>query len=445
MIARLLYAWERVRSSLWFVPAAMSLAAAALAFVSGRLDESLASADRSLWFLYGGDREGARTVLSTIAGSMITVAGVTFSVSMVALSLASSQFGPRLLLNFMRDRGNQVVLGTFIATFVFCLLALGQGGRSPDAVPAVSTTAGLALAVASLAVLIYFIHHMASSIRAERVVEAVARDLDRAVERLFPESDGEAAVADDARLAPPSRERVYVTAPVDGYIQAVDEAGLVSTAVDEDLVVETLRRPGHFVVEGEPILFVSGRPEIAPATMTRLREGFIIGRQRTHDQDPEYGIHQLVEVAVRALSPGVNDPYTALSCVDWLGAVLCKVGRRRLRAPRRRGPDGRVRLVLSPISFEGMVDAAFNQIRQCARTTPAVSMRTLESFARIARCAIDDERRAVVRRQADLVFHGADPEALQPRDREDLEERYRAVLDALDAWSEPVALERPGP
>jgi uncharacterized membrane protein len=186
MRVRLLNLLARVRSSLWFLPGCMSLVAAVLAVTMARLDSVVATSEEK-WpqaFLYNGDIEGARILLGTIASSMITVAGVTFSITVVALSLASSQFGPRLLSSFMRDRGNQLVLGTFIATFLFCLLALGfgRGGLEEVVIPTVSATVAVLLAVASLAVLIYFIHHVASSIRAEHVVDAVAQDLDAAIE-----------------------------------------------------------------------------------------------------------------------------------------------------------------------------------------------------------------------------------------------------------------------
>ena len=433
MIHRLLHLGERVRSSLWFVPTWMSLAAAGLALASRELEPLLADGDLSP-FLYPGDREGARTLLSTVAGSMITVAGVTFSVTVVALSLASSQFGPRLLLNFMRDRGNQLVLGTFIATFLFCLLALGQGGDDPQAVPTVSATLGLLLALASVAVLIYFIHHVSSSIRAERVIDGVARDLEGAVERLFPRSLAESG--DDAEAVEAEEDLgdgPAATSAGDGYVQWVDEDRLVAIAAEEGLVLRAVRRPGHFVVEGEPLVVAPGAGEALPAEVAdRIRACFLLGRQRTQGQDPEYGVHQLVEVAVRALSPGVTDPYTALSCVDWLGAVLCKVGSRPLRSPRRRDAEGALRLVVDPITFGGMLAAAFNQIRQCAQTTPAVSIRMLETLERVGRGVSDEDRCAAVRVQADMVFHGGLFEGMQECDRQDMEDRHRAVMEVLE-------------
>ncbi|HSB53239.1 MAG TPA: DUF2254 family protein [Gemmatimonadales bacterium] len=176
----------------------------------------------------------------------------------------------------------------------------------------------------------------------------------------------------------------------------------------------------------------AGRVELAPGIAERVQGCFILGRQRSPEQDAEYGVHQLVEVAVRALSPGVNDPYTALACVDWLGAVLCKIGRQPLRTPQRLGPDGSLRLIMASVTFEGMLAAAFNQIRQSARATPAVSIRVLEALARIGGSVIEESHRTAVRAQADMVLHGALSEGIQDCDRQDLEARSRAVIEVLE-------------
>lgn len=437
MRVRLLNLLERVRSSLWFVPGVMSIAAAILAVATARLDWIVAMSEKK-WtqaFLYSGDIDGARTLLGTIASSMITVAGVTFSITVVALSLASSQFGPRLLTSFMRDRGNQLVLGTFIATFLYCVLALGFGrsGLEEVVIPAVSATAAVLLAVASLAVLIYFIHHVASSIRAEHVVDAVAQDLDAAIESLFTRLASDAgdddetpeAVGDDAKGA-------VVTAGCDAYVQAIDEQGLFEIAESEDLVFRVLRRSGHFVVESEPLVVVVDTEDIDDNLASRIRRCFILGRQRTGEQDPEYGVHQLVEVALRALSPGINDPYTAIACINWLGAVVCKIGRHHLRPPRRRGEDGTVRVHHNPLTFDGFLDAAFDQIRQNARPHPSVSIRLLEVLRTIGEQVEVPARRRAVRRQADMTYEGAMSQEPQEKDRNDLEARYKAIVDLLD-------------
>lgn len=413
----------------------MSIAAAGLAMFSARIDAEI-GVDPPEWlapFLYDGDLAGARVLLSTVASSMITVAGVAFSTTVVALSLASSQFGPRLLISFMRDRGNQIVLGTFIATFLYCVMALrgGDNQAEPIVVPMVATTIALVLSVCSLGVLIYFIHHIASSIHAEHVVDTVARGLSEAVDRLCPEQE-EALSEDDGDCGSATGAAVAIYSGADGYIQAVDERGLVNLADDEDLLLRLRCRAGQFVVCGEIMAQVDARVGIEPALAEKIRRHFLIGRRRTDEQDPEYGIHQLVEVAVRALSPGVNDPFTAISCVDWLGATLTKIGRRGLRSPRRRGKSGALRLVTDPITFAGMLSASFDQIRQNAVGNPAVSMRILESLHSIARQIRDPAQCAALRTQADMTFDGAHPQDLQEKDREDLTQRYRVVREAID-------------
>ncbi len=433
MRVRLASLWYRLRSSLWTVPALMSAAAVVLAVFASHLDDDIAR-DAPLWasaLLYTGDLDGSRALLTTIASSMITVAGVAFSITVVALSLASSQFGPRLLGNFMRDRGNQVVLGTFLATYLFCLMALRTLGGSEDTVPVVSTSVALLLAIASLGVLIFFIHHISTAMQAEHVVDAVARDLLTAVDQLVPDLGEEAVREDDGADDDPQQESgIPLASCTDGYIQAVDEERLVELAEENDLIVRLRCRAGHFVVAGECLAMLTGA-EIHDETAAALRRCFLIGRVRTGEQDAEYGIHQLVEVALRALSPGINDPFTAVACVDWLGAVMTKIGRRRLRSPRRRDADGRLRLVTDPLTFGGMLAAAFDQIRQNAGGHPAVSIRLLEALRSVADELREDDRYEPVREQAHMTYTAANPEGLATKDRNDLERRYRAVLDIV--------------
>lgn len=215
-MSRLRALWEYLRGTYWAVPSAMAVAAAGLSFGAIQLDEFTTTTvlDRLSW-VYTGGPEGARAVLSTIASSMITVAGVTFSITIVALTLASQQFGPRLLRNFLRDPGNQIVLGTFVSTFIYCLLVLRtvRGSDEEEFVPHLAVTLGVGLAMLSLGVLIYFIHHVATSIQAARIIANVAEDLEGAINQLFPDSVGEDASTADLprrhrrRQAPSMRVR----------------------------------------------------------------------------------------------------------------------------------------------------------------------------------------------------------------------------------------------
>jgi uncharacterized membrane protein len=414
----------------------LSAGAALLSLAASELDH-LIPVGRSPIFLYGGDQEGARTLLATIAGAMVTVAGVTFSVTVVALSLASSQLGPRLLLNFMRDRGNQFVLGTFIGTYLFCLLALGSSSKLEAFVPRVSATMALGLAVVSVVVLIYFIHHVATSIRADHVIDGVACELEAAVQRVFPDGDTDIAASDaEENEGPDFSKATLVGAPSSGYVQAVDEDGLVGDAESGDAVIEALVRAGHFVAAGEPLAAVCGPGRSSGNLTERIQGRFLLGRQRTPEQDPEYGVRQLVEVALRALSPGLNDPNTAVTCVDWLGAILSGIARRPARPMRLYDDEGTLRVLVDPVSFNGLVESAFNQIRQNARGNPAVSMRILEALRRMAASVEDPQRKAAVLDQAKLVFESAKAADLQDLDRTGLEERYRALLESASDSAE---------
>lgn len=432
MVMWLRHLWERLRGSLWFVPGSMSLGALGLAMACARLDAAAASWGTLSPYLYHGSPENARLLLSTVAGSMITVAGVSFSVTMVALSLASSQLGPRLLGNFMRDPGNQVVLGGFIATFLFCLLSLGSAPQQQVAFISVSASVALLLAVVSLLLFIYFIHHIATSLQADHVVQSVAADLRKSLNLIFPanpDARDETADAGDARSIV-DRATIEVCASATGYVQAVDESGLLDLAEENDLWFQVVRRPGDFVTRGSELVRVAGSDNLDAELEARLQNAFIIGGNRTADQDPEFGVHQLVEIALRALSPGINDPFTAIACIDHLSGILAEIADRAERAPWRRDSRNTMRLALDAIEFRGVLDAAFNQIRQNAMGSPAVVLRLVEGLHRIAGSVRREDRRDAIRAQATMIYE-ASAERLRGGDLEALNERIDALNRTL--------------
>ena len=436
--ARLAHLWESLRTSYWFVPTLMTAAAIGLSFASVHVDGLLkVKWVRTVGWIWAGSPEGAREVLSTIAGSMITVAGVAFSITIVGLTLASTQFGPRLLRNFVRDLGNQVVLGTFVSTFVYCLLVLRtvRGGDGAEFVPYLSVTLGVAFALASLGVLIYFIHHVAGTIQAEHLIAAVAGELETAIEQMFPEKLGEPGPQDLAESpgeAPEETagEAAFVESDRSGYVQAVSDDDLVSIASEEDLVLELLQVPGHFISHGGALARV-WPPVRAGGVEDRVREAFIIGRRRTPTQDPEYAVHSLVEIGVRALSPGINDPFTAMACLDWLGAALSGLAERRIPSPYRHDGRGRLRVIARGTDFPQMADAAFNQIRQYGRGSVSVLLRLLDTIAAIAGHVRRAEDRASLLRHADQVAQDAREALANERDLHEVEQRHAATLQAL--------------
>jgi uncharacterized membrane protein len=437
MRAQLLNHWDRVRSSFWFLPALLAAAAILLALASVEFDRVVTDRwlDRLGW-VYGGGAEGAAAVLETIAGSMMTIAGVVFSMTLVALTLASSQFGPRLLRNFMRDTSNQFVLGTFVATFLYALLVLRTIRREEEDlfVPQLSVTIALVLALAAIGVLIYFIHHVSVSIQADEIVGRVGDELDECIERLYPEQarpahPGPDGCADSLALSFCKIEEARaVPAPRDGYLQYLDESLLLNRAIECDLVIRQIRRAGEYVTRDRPLLLVFPADRAEDKAVEPLTDAMIVGNQRTPAQDVEFAMSQLIEIAVRALSPGINDPFTAVRCVDRLGTAFYRLAQRPMPSPLRFASDHRLRLIFKPVSFAEMFGNALTQIRQHAVSSLAVSNRLLEVLGEIAEVARLAEDREAVRLHARLIADGALRSFSDARDREGLQERYQAVM-----------------
>lgn len=410
--------WERTRTSYWFVPAVMTLGTIGLALGLGALDEAMQAHEYTApTWLWTGGPEGARMLLGTVAGALITVASTVFSITIVALTLASNTFGPRLLRNFMRDRGNQVVLGAFTSTFVYCLLVLRsvRGGEDAPFVPHVSITVALALVLVNVGVLIFFIHHVAMSIQADQVIAVASRDLDRAIGE-FLASAGEAS-GPNGSDRPAARDEdqgeldvqgpgLPLTVGRSGYLQAIDEDRLLAALTGRQAVARLAFRPGQFIVEGAELARIwlpAPGDELDERCAGALRETFLIEDRRTPMQDLEFSINQLVEIAARALSPGINDPFTAATCIDWLGEGLCKLAARPLPDARRRDESGALRIVGCPFTFEGLIDAALDPMRQNAARMPYVLIRLMDGLLTLASRARTPAARAAVLRHARKV------------------------------------------
>ena len=454
MKARLLAHLNDLRASYWFIPSLMVLAAIALSLVTTALDGRIGPEwiEQVPW-LYANRPDGARGLLTTVAGSMIGVAGVTFSITIASVVYASGQYGPRLLSNFMSDRGNQITLGTFIATFVYCLLVLrtvraaGEttGGENPagdvigEFVPHVAIVTGMGLALASVGVLIFFIHHVPESIHVSNVIAGVGRDLRKKVDTLFPERIGqpepgeEAAASDHVRTEMP--EGFYddaepVCADGSGYVQAIDTDALLAIANEHDLLLRLRHRPGDFVAAGDPLLLAWPADAVSPEACESLRIAFAWGRQRTALQDTRFLVNELVEIAARALSPGVNDPFTAISCLDWLSASLKAMADRDLPSPDRYAEDGTLRIVAEPTTFKEFVGHVYGQLRPYLAADRNAAMHALKTLGEVGGRAPAD-RRAVLRHQADAIHAGAQTALTLEADRESVAERHRLVVHLL--------------
>lgn len=395
--------WGRVRDSLWFVPGAITTAAAALALSLVQLEraEHLPTHDDLAW-LFGGGASAARELLGTIAGSLITVTGVVFSVTIVALQLASSQYSPRVLDSFIGDRPNQLVLGTMIGTFTYSLLVMRSIRSEADGrasfMPAMAVTLAIVFLLASVVALIYFINHAARSIRVEHIVE---RQLARA-RTLLDERFGEAALGaralcDAACPALPATPAAPIAARRSGYLQAVQLDAIVEAAAEHDALVALDRVTGRFVVEGEDIARAWPADRCAPALRDAVLGALVLGPQRTPEQDVEYALQGIVDVAVRALSPSVNDPTTAMLCVDRLGELVVLLARRLVERVGLTDDSGALRVVIRHPSFDRVADIAFGGVARDGAAQLPVVLHLLDTLHRIGPLVPPARRPALAR------------------------------------------------
>ena len=374
-------------------------------------------------------------MLSAISSSVMTVVSIVFSLTIATLSQTSSHYGPRVLRNFTSDRRVQITMGTFIATFVYCLLVLRtvRSVQESAFVPYLSVTIGVVLALASLAVLIFFIHHVSQSIQAENLIAEVGDDFQEMLSEFIPEELGE----DRERKHPPEasywKDARRVDARESGYLQRVDEKALMELATRHDLQLKLEKRPGEFIGRDTPYLRML--PAMTPGGEIddALRGFFSLGIYRTRHQDALYSLQQLVEIAAHALSPGINEPFTALTCIDWLGTGLRGIIRRDLPAPDRYDANGKLRVLVPAVTFEEFARSAFDQIRVYGASNPDVVMRLLNMIASLAPDLRRVNDRAILMHHVQLIGADAADQLKNEHDRARAAEHFKHTLTVLGA------------
>ncbi len=414
MLTRLQTIWDDIRSSLWALPVLMIAAATVLAvFATG---VTIDIQGDPVWFLYSGGAKDAPGFLSNLVAAMITLATLAISITMVVLTLAAQQLGPRLTRIFMSDLRTQAMLGVFIATVIYLLLVM----RSVygDTVPNLAVTIGSALVILSVIMLLVFVHHLARSIVSDNVIEHVGAEIDGSAKHLLPDPDSEVPVPKSR----PDGEGAALRLRCEGYLQALDHSALVAAACEAQAVVELDVKPGHLMMTGVAIGKVWPPEACTEELVTAVEQGILVGRERTSVQDIEFSIRQMVEVGARALSPGVNDPYTALVTIDRLSRSLAHIMRRRPARSQWCDADDVLRLIVNPPRFDGLADASFNMLRQYGEGSAAVLIRLAERLSDLHQIA-DDRQKVTIRRHLDMVLRAGRRSLKEPNDLAALEQR----------------------
>ena len=444
MHTRLSQQWYQLRESLWFVPALIVIASIGLA--SGLIDfdaNTSWNGTKRFPLLFGVGAEGSRGMLTAISGSMLTVAALVFSLTLSIITQVSNQYSPRVLRNFMGDRVNQVVMGYFVGVFTYCLIVLGtiRGTDEQKFVPATAVLVGLFLALGGVAALILFIHHIAQSLQTGTIVRHIHQETTEAINDLFPDRFGDAI--DDSEQVKAALNYtneqtgwVPITAKKTGYLQRINTEGLLKWAIENRVVLRIEKDMGAFISLNTVLFSVrSGmeRPDPEKADWPDNLLNYVsIGQNRNISQDVAFGIQQLVDIALKALSPGINDTTTAIMAVDYLGAIGAQLAHRDF--PARLRSDGKtLRILVLSADFETYIRLAFDLVRINAKGNHAVLRRILRALALVGTNAIDDDRKAVLHNQALLVVEHANDTLVTDYEKQ----LVRSLYDHLNVFWTP--------
>jgi uncharacterized membrane protein len=429
--------WRDLRTSFFYVPSLIVMVSSLLAVALIEVDSIGSEHWLARWpRLFGGGAAGARLMLSTIAGSMMTVVGITFSMTLMTLMLASSQYTPRILRNFMRDTVTQVVIGMFAGIFTYCLIVLRtiRSGDEGDFVPSLAVLVGILLAMCGVVALILFIHHIASLIQASNIISSVAEETMLTIDFLFPEKPGQGPIDDDGNQALfPLSELNWHAVPAqrNGYIQGVDDAALLSFAREHKTIVRMEHGVGAYVVHGVALASLALERPPERELIAALQAAYSISRNRSLPQDTAFGIRQIVDMSLRALSPGINDTTTAVMCVDYLTAILARLAPRNIPASHRY-EEGELRVIAIRQTFASLVAESFDQIRGSAIGNVGIMLRMLGALQTIGSLTASPSRRRTLLEQVECIAELAERTIESPHDRARCKSRLVSVRQALE-------------
>jgi uncharacterized membrane protein len=434
--------WDDARSSLWFLPTAFIIVALVLAFLMPELDGRI-EADLAPYrdWMFFGSASAARTILSTVAGSLVTVIAVIFSITILTLQQASTQYTPRIIRNFTRDRFNQVMLGAYVATFVYSLLVLRtvRGDDSPgdigDFIPVLSVSLSMFMAVICLILLVYFIHHIALLFSAPIIIESIRNEVLEEIENMYPVQFGDPLAENDSlatfreRFQDTVSHAIYATSA--GYLRDLDVDTLSRTLPDGGWAI-VHPRVGAYVTINQLLLEVGGVTDGLDDHIDRLRSSFIVDVNRTMHNDPMFGVRQLVDIALKGLSPSIHDPTTAEQTISALGDIVIRLSNRQFPSRVRdvetgNGGQKHAAIWFNRPTFADYVDEAFSQIRRVARDTFHVTQYLLETLERSVQFT-DHARIPPLQEQLHEILWQVEESTMSPRDKEHLRDRVLRSL-----------------
>ena len=420
MHSSILNFFSELRASYWYIPLLLAIFSLLLALLTLQLDHLFVWHWLGYigWF-HASNPEGARSILSTIASSMITVAGVSFSMTIVAVAFAGSQVGPRLTANFMRDRVNQITLGTFIATFLYCLfilLALFNANKGDIAelnrsvfIPQISLLVAICLSMSSIVLLIYFFQHIPESIDISNIIAQVGEELNCQLKCVFPSELGtEQSVPGEHPNKKPSFAHLYpqktsILATQQGYIRILDGNSLLDIATRYDLIIQLEAQCGYFITENTLLLTIYSKELIEDSVQKQCRGIFALGIKRNQEQDTLFLVEELVEIIARALSPGINDPFTAINCMDWLHSSIQKISSINLPSSYRYDADNKIRVIAQSIAFSEFCELIFPRIQPYVCKDRNASVHMMEMMITLHRSSTNQEHKIIIASHANSL------------------------------------------
>jgi uncharacterized membrane protein len=429
--------WYYLGDSFWFKPLLIVLSSIVLALALITTDY-FAESDRwtTQWpRLFGFGAEGARAMMSTIAGSMITVLGVMYSMILVVLALASSQYTSRILQNFIRNNVTQIVLGIFAGIFTYCLIVLSviHGVEESYFVPSLSVFFGFIMALGGVFALVIFIHHVAISVQASTIISLAARETKEAINHLFPEQLGEGPDEDNNDpMQNALDERIWQAVPSkeNGYIQGVNIKALLSLAREKDTIVRMNYGVGNFVIQNIALVSLALDDPPDQETIDAIQETFFIDDYRTIKQDAAFGIRQIVDIALKALSPGVVETTTAVICLDYLTVIIALLISRQIPSPYRY-EEGELRVIAKVPGFKSLLGESFDQIRNHANGDFTIILRMIESFQTLASLEVRQQHLNAICEQVEAIGELAERTIGSERERIIVNQHLSLVSETL--------------